>query len=156
MQTTKQPNELGYVRLPLQMLSDPEISSDACIVYSFMLNRYRYFVELAKTRCTAPEYYESIPAISERTKVPRRSINRILNVLREKGYIESKLIRKGTSFNNLYVVHDKHGIYSEPKTKISVAVHKPVSTATNVGMRLAQQIDDRPAWMKEPDENLPF
>lgn len=139
---------LDYVRIPLDMLRCGNFTTDACIVYSYMLNRYRYFLELAKTRHKQPEYYESIPSISKQTGTSERSIKRILKLLRQEGYLHYNLTRKGASFNNTYTVYDKHNIYQDKGVKTPI---QTISTKQNA-------IDDRPLWMRDDfdDTNLPF
>lgn len=143
MQTNNQSTDLGYVRLAVQMLQDPRFNTDTVVVYSFMLNRYRYFMELCKTRATTPEYYESMSGIAEGVGVSLSTVKRAVKRLKEHGYLESKLVRKANSFNNSYVVYDKHNIYADK-------ADKPKPSKQNI------TTDDRPAWMQEPEENLPF
>lgn len=144
----KQTPEISYVRIPMQMLRTGKFTTDACIVYSYMLNRYRYFLALAKTRNKQPEYYESIPSISKQTGTSQRSIKRVLKLLRQEGYLHYNLTRKGASFNNTYTVYDKHCIYQDKQTQaptVAVSTKQP-------------EIDDRPLWMRDDfdDTNLPF
>lgn len=139
---------LDYVRIPLKMMQSGLFKVEACLVYSYMLNRYRYFVELAKTKNRLPEYHESISSIAKQVSVSESTVKRALKLLKQQEYIEYKLIRKGTSFNNTYTVYDKYNIYRDKQVKT------PIQTASTKQI----ETDDRPLWMRDDfdDTNLPF
>lgn len=142
----KQPADLDYVRIPLKMMQTGNFKAEACLVYSYMLNRYRYFTELAKSRHKHVEYYESIPAMSNQISVSESTIKRSLKVLKQYGYIEYQLTRRGNSFNNSYTVYDKHNIYQNKQTTV---LGSPKQSQTE---------DTRPLWMRDDfdETDLPF
>lgn len=144
----KQPADLDYVRIPLKMMQTGNFKTEACLVYSYMLNRYRYFTELARSRHKPVEYYESIPAMSQQISVSESTIKRSLKVLKQHGYIEYQLTRRGASFNNSYTVYDKHNIYQNKQPPVP-SLPTPKQSQTE---------DARPLWMRDDfdDTDLPF
>lgn len=79
-------------------------------IYSYMLNKYLFF------KSKGNEYYESEVQIGLFLNLTSKSVQRAIKLLKEHSFLDYKLVHKGTSFVNVYVVNDVFGLYSENKT----------------------------------------
>lgn len=91
-------------------------------VHGFMLNRYNFFLSKATVK-TDDIYFESQKVIADILGLSEKTVNRAIQVLEKNGYLKYKLIHKGTSFKNSYVVYDINKIIpvktvSKPDVKV--------------------------------------
>lgn len=91
-------------------------------VHGFMLNRYNFFLSEASAK-TEDVYFESQKAIAETLGLSEKTVNRAIQSLEKNGYLKYKLIHKGASFKNSYVIYDINKIVpvktvSKPDVKV--------------------------------------
>lgn len=105
-----------------------------------MLNRYNFFLANNKGK-EKDIYFESQAEIAKLINVSEKTVNRCIQTLKEKGYLTYKLIRRGTVFNNSYIVNDIHGIsplVEKPKEKVKpVVIPKKIKVNEDI---------EQPSW----------
>lgn len=98
------PEQLKYIRLPLEMLEKDWASNADVIVYSFMLNRYWFFKNIHR------EYYENMCDIAKGCKQDESTVKRAIKKLAANGYITISKIKAEIGVSNNYKVNDVHGL----------------------------------------------
>lgn len=127
-------NALKYVRLPLEMLSEPWVANADIIVYAYMLNRFNFFKGLQKS------YYENIKDIAEGVKQDETTVKRAIKKLKDHSYLTVSKVKVGLGVSNSYDVVDVH----------SVMDAKPVNAATDKPRVKLKKLKE------EDDDNLPW
>lgn len=129
-----QQNTLKYVRLPLEMLSEPWVANADIIVYAYMLNRFNFFKGLQKS------YYENIKDIAEGVKQDETTVKRSIKKLKEHSYLTVSKVKVGLGVSNSYDVVDVH----------SVMDVKPTNTAADKPKVKLKKLKE------DEDDNLPW
>ena len=129
-----QQNTLKYVRLPLEMLSEPWVANADIIVYAYMLNRFSFFKGLQKS------YYENIKDIAEGVKQDETTVKRSIKKLKEHSYLTVSKVKVGLGVSNSYDVVDVH----------SVMDVKPTNTAADKPKVKLKKLKE------DEDDNLPW
>lgn len=127
-------NSLKYVRLPLEMLSEPWVANADIIVYAYMLNRFNFFKGLQKN------YYENIKDIAEGVKQDETTVKRAIKKLKEHSYLTVSKVKVGLGVSNSYDVVDVHLVLDV----------KPANTATDKPKVNLKKLKE------DEDDNLPW
>jgi len=127
-------NSLKYVRLPLEMLSEPWVANADIIVYAYMLNRFNFFKGLQKN------YYENIKDIAECVKQDETTVKRAIKKLKEHSYLTVSKVKVGLGVSNSYDVVDVHLVLDV----------KPANTATDKPKVNLKKLKE------DEDDNLPW
>ena len=106
----KHSKDTTWLRLPLVLLQQKELSLSAKVIYSYMLQRFMFFVKAQEG-----VYFESQETIAASCGVSRKTVNESIQSLVALKYISYTKNNKGTCS---YVVKDTFKVYKAGKVSL--------------------------------------
>lgn len=96
-----------WFRMPVDLMKRDDLSSNAKLVYAYMLWKYRFFSSKKK------DYFESQNTIAEALDISRWTVNQSIAQLQELGLLQSKR-KKGDALGSacIYSVPDTFDAYA--------------------------------------------
>ena len=102
-----------WIRSSHELLKRKDLTGNAKLVYTYMLDRYMFFTSLEK------EYYENMQDIGEELGIARKTVNDAIKALEEAQMLvifKKKLYEKDKSVvSHSYVVKDIYNLYVPAK-----------------------------------------
>lgn len=105
----------AWFRIPLELASRKDLSSNTKLVYAYMLWRYQFFVDNLDK-----EYFESQDSIAAALDITRKTVNVAITSLCNAGLLQitEKKKKTGPVVNNYYQVFDVYKCYEHRENSL--------------------------------------